>query len=144
MLIGEYKHTLDPKKRLSLPAKFRKEMGKKVVMTHGLDGCLYLYTAKSWEKISREFADRPLLSKEARALNRFFLGGAHEIDVDSAGRMLIPDSLKNFAELRDTVVLAGVSTHVEVWNDTRWEVERTKVEKDADALADKLSGIRVG
>src|SRR4051812_30776798 len=121
MLIGEYLHTLDSKKRLSLPAKFRKEVGKKVVITRGLDACLFMFPQKSWEKIAQKLAALPVGQADTRGLSRFILAGAVETEVDGAGRILMPDYLKEFADLRSRVVLAGVSDRVEIWNEKTWE-----------------------
>src|SRR5579872_5045293 len=117
MLIGEYHHTLDPKKRLSLPAKFRKEVGEKVVLTRGLDSCLFLFPESSWKGIAGKLAALPLAAADTRGFSRFLLSGAAETDVDSAGRILIPDYLKDFAGLASKVVLAGVSDRIEIWDE---------------------------
>src|SRR6185295_14062736 len=111
MFIGEYQHTLDPKKRLSLPVKFRKELGKTVIVTRGLDKCLFVFSAPAWKKLSEKFADLSIGSTDTRGFNRFMLSGAVEAEVDSAGRILIADFLKDFAHLKTDVVLAGVNDH---------------------------------
>lgn len=143
MLIGEYTHTLDPKKRLSLPAKFRKEMGKKIVITSGLDKCLFMYPLKQWEEISKKLADLSIGQADSRGFNRFLLAGAVETDVDAAGRILIPDFLKTFANLKDKVVLAGVHNRIEIWNERAWREYKSRIEKQADGLAEKLGEIGV-
>lgn len=143
MLIGEYTHTLDPKKRLSLPSKFRKEMGKNVVVTRGLDSCLFVYPMKQWEEISRKTADLSMGQADSRGFNRFLLSGAVETEVDSAGRILIPDFLKHFAGLKSKVVLAGVHNRVEVWDEKTWQQYKARIEKQADTLAEKLGEIGV-
>lgn len=138
MLLGEHKHTLDPKKRLAIPAKFRKEMGKTVVLTHGLDNCLFVYPMKQWEKIAEKLANLPLGQADTRGFNRFMLAGAVESDVDSMGRILIPDFLKEFAGLQEEVVVTGVHTRLELWDSTAWSSYKERVRKQADALAEKL------
>jgi len=138
MLIGEYIHTLDPKKRLSLPAKFRKELGKKVVITRGLDNCLFVYSLKEWERISTKLSELPMGQADTRGFNRFLLSGAVETDVDSAGRILIPDFLKQFAGFRDKVVLAGVQVRIEIWDVKQWDSYKRRIEKQADVMAEKL------
>jgi len=143
MLIGEYTHTLDPKKRLSLPSKFRKEVGKKVVVTRGLDKCLFVYPIKQWEKISEKIAELSIGQADSRGFNRFMLSGAVETDVDTAGRILIPDFLKEFASLKSKVIVAGVHTRIEVWDEKGWSAYKARVEKDADVLAEKLGEIGV-
>lgn len=143
MLIGEYKHTLDPKKRLSLPSKWRKELGKKLVITRGLDNCLFVYPLKEWQKITEKIGQLPLGQADTRGFNRFFLSGAVEAEVDSVGRILIPDFLKTFATLDSKVVLAGIHDRVEIWDDNKWEEYKQRIEGQADALAEKLGDIGV-
>lgn len=143
MLIGEYAHTLDSKKRLSLPAKFRKEIGKKVVITRGLDACLFMYPEKQWEKIAEKLAQLPMGQSDTRALSRFMLSGAVESEVDGAGRVLIPDFLKEFAGLKGKVILAGVHERIEIWNEKQWDEYKRRIEKNADSVAQKLGDIGV-
>ena len=143
MLIGEYVHILDPKKRLSLPSKFRKELGRKVVVTRGLDHCLFVYSIKEWEKISDKLGELSIGQSDTRGFNRFMLSGAAEVEVDSAGRILIPDFLKDFAGLEQKIILAGIHNRVEIWNDLKWREYKERVEKQADQLAEKLGELGV-
>ncbi len=143
MLIGEYKHTLDPKKRLSLPSKWRKELGKKLVITRGLDNCLFVYPLKEWQRISQKISELPLGQADTRGFNRFFLSGAVEAEVDSVGRILVPDFLKDFAVLDAKVVLAGIHDRVEIWDEKKWDEYKRRIELQADALAEKLGEIGV-
>ncbi len=141
MLIGEYIHTLDEKKRVSLPAKFRSELGKKVVITRGLDGCLFIYSEAEWGKFAAKLSEMSMGQSDSRAFNRFILGGAVETDVDASGRVLIPDFLKTFANLGSQVVLAGVVSRVEIWNQDAWQQYTGTIESKADLLAEKLGDI---
>lgn len=143
MLIGEYKHTLDTKKRLSLPSKWRKELGKKLVVTRGLDNCLFVYPLKEWQKITAKIDQLPLGQADTRSFNRFFLSGAVEVEVDTVGRILVPDFLKEFAVLESKVVLAGIHNRVEIWDENKWERYKRTIEKQADTLAEKLGDIGV-
>lgn len=138
MFIGEYTHTLDPKKRLALPAKFRKELGRKAVVTKGLDNCLFVYPIKQWEKVTESFSNLSMGQSGARAFNRNMLAGAFEIEVDSMGRLLVPELLKDFAGLKKEVSVLGVSNRIELWDKKKWEAYRKDIEKQADALAEKL------
>jgi len=140
MLIGEYRHTIDDKNRLSLPAKFRQEMGKKVVITPGLDSCLFVFTTNEWEKISEHLSvtGSSLLQADNRSLNRYLLGRAVEVDVDAVGRMLLPEHLREKANLKTKVVFIGVRDRVEIWDETTWNAYVVDVESRADALAEKL------
>lgn len=141
MLIGEYSHSLDDKKRLSLPAKFRKTLGKKVVMTRGLDSCIFVFTTVEWEKIAQKLSEQSVGSRDARDLNRFFLSGASEVEVDSSGRVLVPEYLKTFAKLESKVTLAGLYSRVEIWDDTLWQERQKAITENADDVASKLQEV---
>lgn len=143
MLIGEYTHTIDDKNRLSLPAKFRAELGKKVVVTPGLDGCLFVFTLKQWEKISGKLGEASLLQGDTRSFNRYMLGGASEAEIDSIGRVLIPEFLRERANLKEKVAVVGVQARVELWNEKQWQEYKKGVEKQADSLAEKLGNVGV-
>ncbi len=143
MLIGEYTHALDEKNRLSLPAKFRSELGKNVVVTPGLDGCLFIFTPKQWEEISEKLTSSSMLQSDARSFNRYMLGGAVEAEVDGVGRVLIPDFLRTRAGLTDKVAIVGVKSRVELWNEAMWLQNKRAVEKQADTLAEKLGQVGV-
>lgn len=143
MLIGEYKHTLDTKKRLSMPSKWRKELGKKLVVTRGLDNCLFVYPQTQWRQITQKVGQLPLGQADTRSFNRFFLSGAVEVEVDSVGRILVPDFLKDFAKLETKVVLAGIYDRVEIWAENKWEEYKSRIEGQADQLAEKLGEIGV-
>lgn len=143
MLIGEYQHTLDPKKRLSLPSKFRKDLGKRVIVTRGLDHCLFVFSAPAWKKLATKFSDLSIGSADTRGFNRFMLSGAVDAEVDTAGRILIPDYLKDFAGLKTDVVVAGVNDRVEVWDKKAWESYKSDIESKGDQMAAKLGEIGV-
>ena len=143
MFIGEYEHTLDEKKRVSLPKAFRTGLGKKMVMTRGLDNCLFVYPRGSWEKVAAKLQELSFAQADTRGFNRFILSGAAEVEVDSAGRILIPDHQKEFAGLKREVVFAGVSDRVEIWDAAQWKQYKAHIEKQADAMAEKLGEIGV-
>ncbi len=143
MLIGEYTHTIDGKNRLSLPAKFRQELGKRVVLARGFDKCVAIFTEKEWKKIAEKLSESSLLQADNRNLNRFMFGGAVEAEVDSIGRVLIPDFLKEWGGLAGKVVIIGVQTRVEVWNEAVWRSSKEAIEKQADMLAEKLGSVGV-
>ena len=144
MLIGEYIHTIDEKNRISLPVKFRKEMGKKVIITSGLDQCLFIFTIKEWEKVSKRLSDSEsdlsFLKADQRSFNRNMFGQASDVEVDTIGRILLPDFLKNKIGLKGKAALIGVQDRVEVWNDKAWSENKAIVEKQAEELAEKLAG----
>jgi MraZ protein len=141
MLIGEYKHTLDDKKRISLPSKFRKEIGKKIVVTHGLDQCLFAYPIKEWQEISKKIGELGMGQADTRGFNRFILAGASEVSVDSVGRILIPEHLRKFASVKSKVVFTGVYNRIEIWDEKKWDDYKSKVISGADDMAEKLGDI---
>lgn len=141
MFIGEYEHSLDEKKRISLPKNFRSGLGKRIVMTRGLDNCLFVYSRSAWEKVASKLQELSFAQADTRGFNRFILSGAVEVEVDSAGRILVPDHQKEFAGLKKNVVFAGVSDRVEMWDAERWNAYKSRIEKQADALAEKLGEI---
>ncbi len=149
MFIGEFTHTLDDKKRLSLPSKFKKELGKKVIITHGLDNCLFMFTLSQWGKIAEQLGNMSFGNADSRGFNRIMLGGAVEVEIDTAGRILIPDFLRQYAGVSTVedkkentkLVFTGVHTRIEIWEEKRWKSYKEKILKQADSLASKLSSI---
>jgi MraZ protein len=141
LLIGEYEHTLDEKKRVSLPKAFRSGLGKRVVMTRGLDKCLFVYSRFAWEKVAAKLQSLSLVNTDTRGFNRFMLSGAAEVDVDGVGRILIPDHQKAFAGLKRRVIFTGVSDRVEIWDAGRWETYKIRIEKEQEKMAEKLGEI---
>ena len=144
MLIGEYTHTIDDKNRVSMPAKFRQLLGKKLVVTPGLDNCLFLFTDKEWGKVARKLSENAsMLSADMRSFTRYMFAGAFEAEIDSIGRILIPDFLRARAGLKSKVALIGVQNRVEIWDEKNWQRYRGVVERQADGLAEKLSGLGI-
>jgi MraZ protein len=143
MLIGEYKHNLDPKKRIAIPAKFRKEIGDKAVIAKGQDKCLFVYPMTEWEKVAEKLSQLPTGSADTRNFVRLFLSGANEVEIDAMGRILIPDQLKTFADLKDKAVIVGVHKRLEIWNEENWEEYKNRLETQTDMLAEKLGELGV-
>ena len=138
MFLGEYLHTFDSKNRISLPSKFRKDLGRVVVITRGLDRCLYVYSKKEWEKEARTYAGGASGNAARRGLARLFLAGSFEAEVDRTGRVLIPENLKSFASIREKAVVAGVADRVEIWEEGAWKEYTEEIERDANMLAEKV------
>ena len=118
-----------------------KELGKNVVITHGLDNCLSVYPMSEWEKVSLKLRGLSMGQADTRGFNRFMLSGAALVEIDSLGRILIPDFLREFGKLRNRVVLIGVNDHLEVWDEKIWSAYKKRIEKQADQLAEKLGEI---
>lgn len=141
LLIGEYEHTLDEKNRISLPKAFRAELGKRVVVTRGLDNCLYAYSPSGWKRIAEKLQSLSIVNADTRGFSRFMLSGAAEVEVDGVGRMLIPEHQKAYAGLKKKVVFTGASDRIEIWDADRWSAYKTKIEKQAESMARKLGEI---
>ena len=143
MLIGEYIHRIDPKKRLAIPAKFRKEIGEKAVITKGLDQCLVIYPMAEFEKVAENLSNLPVGKSENRNFSRDIFSKAADVEIDSLGRILIPEYLKNLAELKEKVAIVGVYKRLEIWDEGKWNEYKNRIEKQTDVLAEKLGELGV-
>lgn len=137
MFMGEYNHTIDGKGRLIVPSKFREKLGSEFVVTKGLDGCLFVYSNEEWANIEEKFRNIPLTTKDARKFSRFFFAGAAVCEVDRQGRILLPQVLREFADLQKDVVLAGVLSRIEIWSKERWL--GTNTYDDMDEIAEHMA-----
>ena len=143
MLLGAYDHTIDDKNRLTLPAKFREAFQDGVVVTRGLDGCLYAYRRPDWDRlVESRLATMDPLRPEGRRIQRFFFSGAAEADLDKQGRVMIPAQLTEHANLGREVVVAGVNDRLEIWDRAAWRKELAEVEGSAEDVAERLADQR--
>lgn len=143
MFIGEYQHTIDPKKRVAMPSKCRVELGKKVVITRGMDNCLFVYPMKTWEKLAQKLGNLPVGESGTRSFIRLMLAGALDVELDKQGRILIPDYLKDYAGLKKDVTVAGLFDRLEIWDKIKWNVYKSKAEKSSDEIAEQLGRLGV-
>lgn len=143
MLIGEYKHIIDAKKRLAIPSKLRREFGAKTVITKGLDNCLWIFPLKQWSELVKKLSQLPLGQRDTRGFSRIMLAGASEVKLDSLGRILIPDYLKQYAGLKKNVIIAGVYNRLEIWDKTKWDIFKQSTEKEVDNMAERLGELGV-
>ena len=137
MFMGEYSHTIDTKGRLIVPSKFREQLGNEFVVTKGLDGCLFVYPNEEWKNIEEKFRNIPLTTKDARKFSRFLFAGAASCEVDNHGRILLPQVLREFADLSKDVVLVGVLSRIEIWSKERWQ--DTNSYEDMDEVAEHMA-----
>jgi len=143
MLLGAYEHTIDDKNRLTLPAKFRKTFAEGIVVTRGLDGCLYAFRREDWDRlVESRLATLDPLSPEGRRLERFFYSGASETELDKQGRVMVPRELMEHAKLGREVVVAGVKDRLEIWDRAAWRRELAEVEGSAEDVAERLAAKR--
>ncbi|OGI17520.1 MAG: cell division/cell wall cluster transcriptional repressor MraZ [Candidatus Moranbacteria bacterium RIFCSPHIGHO2_02_FULL_40_12b] len=143
MFIGEYSHSIDPKKRLAIPSKFRKEIGSRAVITRGLDRCLFIYPLKIWKELAKKLGSLPVGESSTRSFIRLMLAGATDVEVDKQGRVLLPDYLKSYAELRRNVTIAGLYNRMEVWDENKWKKYKSNAEKNTDEIAEQLGKLGV-
>jgi MraZ protein len=143
MFIGEYNHSVDPKKRLALPSKFRNEIGKTVVVTRGLDKCLFVYPLDVWKELAQKLGTMPIGESATRAFVRLMLAGASDVQLDAQGRVLIPDYLKEYAGINKDVIVAGLFNRLEIWDEVRWREYKDDAEKNTDEIAENLGKIGV-
>ena len=143
MFIGEYTYLIDDKKRLAIPPKFRQLLGKKAFITRGLDQCLFLYSMKAWEILAEKLSKLPLAQADARGLARLMLAGAMEVNLDNLGRILVPDYLKEYAQLGKKTIIAGVYNRIEIWDEVKWKEYKTKTENEVGDIAERLKELGV-
>lgn len=143
MLIGEYQHIIDQKRRLAIPSKLREDLGQKMVLTRGLDNCLFLFPMNEWSKVVEKLNQLPLGQEKTRSFVRLMLSGAVDIELDALGRILVPEYLKIYAGLGKQAVIAGLYNRLEIWDKVRWDGYKGKIEKNTDELAEKLGELGV-
>lgn len=139
MFIGEYRHSLDDKGRLAVPAKFRAVLKKGAVITKGLDNCLVIYTQDAWQKFVEKIASLPTSQASTRAFERHLLAGAMEFEIDTQGRALIPEYLRAYAKIKKDVVVTGLYSRLEVWDRSAWDMYKSANEKEAKEIAEKMT-----
>ena len=143
MLLGEYNHSLDSKGRVSVPAKFRDDLGQTFIVTKGLDNCLFVYSKQEWQTFEEKLKTLPMTNINARNFIRFFFSGATECEVDKQGRINIPQNLREYASLTKEIVFIGVSTRAEIWDKSRWENYANQDDMDAENLANQMSDLGI-
>ena len=139
MLLGEHEHTLDDKNRLTLPAKLREQLGARVVVSRGLDGCLYVYSDGDWARLAERVGSLDPFSREARTMQRWFFASGSDADLDKQGRMVIPAALLKIAGIGREVTVAGVYDHLEIWDRAAWREQQQTVEGSAEDVAERLA-----
>ena len=139
MFMGEYRHNTDSKGRIIVPARFRDELGNLLILTKGLDGCITVYTPKQWERIIEQLYQLPNTKKESRMYIHMVTSKAAECEVDSAGRILIPQNLLEEAAIVKECVVLGVADHVEIWSSPRWDAYSALASEAFESVAEELT-----
>lgn len=143
MFLGEFEHTIDDKGRLTIPAKFRAELAKGVVVTRGLDRCLFVYPLEEWQKLAGKVSQLPITHPNARMFSRLIFSGAADLSPDRQGRVLLPPQLREYAGLDGEAVVIGVSTRLEIWSKPTWTKVRREVEEEGGMLAEHLKDLGI-
>lgn len=140
---GQYHHNLDSKGRLIIPAKFRVEIGDKMIFTRGMEGCIFGYPIEEWQKIEAKLAKLPLTKRSARKFTRLFYSGAMESEFDKQGRVNLTMTLKEHAALIKECVIVGVSNRIEIWSAERWNDFSEEANENYDDIAEDLDDIEL-
>ena len=143
MFIGEYSHTIDTKKRLAIPSKFRKDLKNEAVITRGIDNCLVVYPLKEWKNLAEKLGSLPNGQVDARKYARIMLAGAMDVKIDNLGRVLIPDYLKDYASLKKNVAVIGLFNKIEIWDNDLWQEYKKKTEMAVGDIAERLKELGV-
>jgi len=138
MFMGEFQHNIDSKGRLIVPAKFREALGLRFIVTRGMDGCLFGYTLSEWEKFTQKMQQLPLSKSQGRQIMRHFFSQAAECEIDKQGRINIPPSLRSFASLEKGCVIVGISDHLEIWDEEKWQEVMKNSDENFDQIAEDL------
>jgi MraZ protein len=143
MFIGEYKHSLDSKGRLAVPAKFREKLKTGAVVTRGLDNCLFLYPKNEWRAVAEKLSKLPIGQAKARAFSRLMLAGAMDVSFDKQGRITLPEYLRDFALINKKAIIAGLYDRLEIWDEREWEKYKKSTEKKSNDIAEALGELGV-
>jgi len=143
MFLGQHQHNLDSKGRLAIPAKFREKLTGGGIITRGLDYCLFLFPLKEWEILAKKLINLPLAQSNSRAFVRLMLAGAVEVQIDKQGRILIPDYLRKYAQLKKETIIAGLYNRIEIWDEKKWTEYKNKTESSSDEIAERLSELGI-
>jgi len=141
MFLGEFEHTIDDKGRLTIPAKFREPLVDGIVITRGLDKCLWAYTRSEWEALARQIAKMPSTNRPARNLARFMFSSAFDSNLDRQGRVLITQNLRDYAGITHETVIIGVMNRIEIWNPDKWHAVIEEVEESPDDMIAQLEDL---
>jgi MraZ protein len=146
MFRGRFEHTIDGKGRVSIPAKFRELLAEKyddrLVLTN-FDRCLVSYPFEEWQVLEEKVSSLSMIKKEVKAFQRFFISGAAEVPIDKLGRILVPPTLREYAQLERNVVFAGLGKKFEIWSKERWQEEIKRSQEDFESMSDALAGLGI-
>lgn len=143
MFIGEYHHALDDKGRIAIPKKYRTDFRKGAVVTRGIDQCLFLFPQKAWEQLAAKLAALPLSQANPRAFSRLMLAGAMDTELDGQGRIILPEYLREYGKLQKQVVVAGLYSRLELWDESAWDQYKRQAESTSVDIAEQMRELGV-
>ncbi|GDX61869.1 hypothetical protein LBMAG33_1790 [Candidatus Levyibacteriota bacterium] len=138
MLLGQYDGKLGEKNRIIFPKRLRDELGERLIITYGYEKSLIIVSEEGWRSLLEGTEGRPFIHSEAREVQRFLLGGASFLELDSKGRFIIPAYLRAFAKIENEIIFLGLSRYVEIWASKAWEDYRLNLEKNIDTISNRL------
>lgn len=139
MLIGQYESTISEKHQVAFPKKFREILGDRLIITKGFENCLIVVSVDNWKTLLEGTEGKPFTSKGTRELQRFLLGNATDIGLDSKGRFVVPEYLREFANIKTEIIFAGIERFVEIWDKGKWGDVQKELSKNIESIAEKLS-----
>ena len=143
MFIGEYKHNMDKKRRVIIPASFRSDLESNFVMTRGLDNCLFVYPREEWKILEDKLTSLPITNKSSRTFVRFFFSGATECDFDKQGIISIPSNLRDYANLEKEIVIIGLANRIELWASENWDGYLAEAEDSYEEIAEQMDELGI-
>jgi MraZ protein len=143
MFLGEFKHSIDQKGRMAIPAKFRSQLNGGAIITRGLDHCLFVFTTEEWEKLAQKLVALPLAQAGSRAFVRLMLAGASDVEFDAQGRILIPEHLRAYAHVNKNAIVTGLYNRIEVWDEQEWKSYKKRTERESDQIAEQLGALGI-
>ena len=143
-LRGQFNHSVDAKGRMIVPTKLRYGLGDSFILTRGMDGCIYGFPYESWSQFEDTLKDQPsLTSKDMRKVRDYFVGGSHEVELDSQGRVIIPQPLRDSAKITKDVTVVGNIDRIEIWDRSVWEARNTAIESEMEDIMNNLEGLGI-
>jgi MraZ protein len=138
MLLGEYELRIDHKGRVAIPVRFREAFRGGLVLSRGFDKCLIAYTTLEWAKVAEKLVALPLTQLNPRRISRFTFSGAFDLELDRQGRVIIPLTLRQYAEINDEVIVVGAYSHLQIWSKELWTAEKKFMSEHAAEIAEAV------
>lgn len=138
MLIGQFEGRISEKFQVAFPKRFRDVLGDTVIITKGFENCLIIVSQENWKTLLEGTTDKPFIDKNSRELQRFLLGNATQVELDSKGRFVLPEYLREYARLQEDIVFAGIGRFVEVWNKVDWQSHQKELATRVESISERI------